>query len=54
MIDIRIDLCSVLPNLLNIPLGEDVHKDELKGINRSPCKQWSMWFNLMQSEEPKY
>ena len=25
---------------------------KLKGIDGGPHKRWSMWFNLMQSEEP--
>ena len=33
-------------------LGSTAARLKLKGIDGSPHKQWSMWFNSMQREEP--
>ena len=44
--------CAVA-NAISIPPGEYGRKVEtLKGIDGGPHKQWSMWFNSKQREEP--
>ena len=48
--DIKI-LCAAA-NAISIPPGEYGRKVELKGIDGGPHKQWSMWFNSTQREEP--
>ncbi len=44
--------CLVEANALSIPPGEYGRKLKLKGIDGDPHKQWSMWFNSIQREEP--
>ena len=39
-------------NAISIPPGEYGRKLKLKGIDGGPHKQWSMWFNSKQREEP--
>ena len=40
-------------NTLSIPPGEYGSQElKLKGIDGDPHKQWSMWFNSKQREEP--
>jgi len=48
----RIDPCNVVINALSIPLGEYVYKNETQKNWLGSHKQWSMWFNSMQREEP--
>lgn len=43
--------CSVVANASSIPPGNTFARMKLKGIDGGPHKL-SMWFNLMQSEEP--
>ncbi len=45
-------MCLVVANALSIPLGSTVARLKLKGIDGDPHKQWSMWFNSIQREEP--
>ncbi len=45
-------MCLVEANALSIPPGEYGRKAKLKGIDGDPHKQWSMWFNSIQREEP--
>ncbi len=39
-------------NTISIHLGSTAARLKLKGIDGGPHKQWSMWFNSKQREEP--
>ena len=48
-----IDPFRAAVNTISIPPGEYGRKGwKLKGIDGGPHKQWSMWFNSKQREEP--
>ena len=47
-----IDPFCAAVNTISIPPGEYDRKVETKGIDGGPHKQWSMWFNSKQREEP--
>ncbi len=47
-----IDPFRVEANALSFPPGDYGRKLKLKGIDGGPHKQWSMWFNSTQREEP--
>ena len=55
----RLERVCAVANAISIPPGEYGRKVEstaarlkLKGIDGGPHKQWSMWFNSTQREEP--
>ncbi len=48
----RIDPFSAAVNTIVIHLGSTTARLKLKGIDGGPHKQWSMWFNSTQREEP--
>ncbi len=47
-----VDPFSAVANALSAPPGEYGRKAKLKGIDGDPHKQWSMWLNSTQREEP--
>ncbi len=48
----RSDPFCAAANAISIHLGSTTARLKLKGIDGDPHKQWSMWFNSKQREEP--